>query len=211
MERWGSKLKLRDHLFAFTRQEAVERTQLFAKPQWFTQSVADMKRHEGFYEFAYPDPLSPLARKYPIAKYWGRRPGNEVLAELGEKESLGRPWTVGYGFTHGVTPASRISRAYADRRLEEEVMDHAIFLDDIYPKWKTYPLVVQTVLVNLIFNMGPNTLKDFKTTNQYIREGKYELAGQQLKKSLWFKQVGTRGREITDRLINMAIAPEHRV
>lgn len=202
--------KITDSLYKFVRQKASDQL-LFVRPPWFNQALADMKRHEGFYEYAYPDPLSPLAKKYPIAKHWGRRSGRTILQELGGQEALGRPWTYGYGFTGGVTPDSYIPRIQADRRLEQEIMEHAIHLDSIIPNWKSHPVVVQTVLVNLVFNLGPTKLRTFTTTLGLIRDRKYIEAGENLKKSLWYKQVGTRGKEITQRLITLQIAPEHRV
>jgi GH24 family phage-related lysozyme (muramidase) len=168
-----------------------------------------MKRHEGFREFAYPDPLSPLARRYPINKYWGHRLAQEVLNELGQTEALGRPWTYGYGFTEGVTPSHSIQRIVADRKLEQKVMEYSVMLDPLVPDWKKYPMVVQTVLVNLMYNMGPSRLSKFVTTLELIKAGKYQDAGRNLRKTLWFKQVGTRAVELTDRLINMRIEPNH--
>lgn len=199
-----------DNIYSFVRQKASDQL-LFVKAPWFKQAVADMKRHEGFYEYAYPDPLSPLAKKYPIRKYWGRRSGLAILQEIGGNEALGRPWTYGYGFTNGVTPESYIPRIQADRRLEQEVMEHAVQLDGIFPNWRQYPMVVQTVLVNLIFNLGATKLREFNTTIDLIKTGKYKEAGENLKKTLWYKQVGVRGVEITQRLITLRIEPEHQV
>lgn len=201
---------IRDSIYSFVRQKASDQL-LFVRPAWFNQAMADMKRHEGFYEYAYPDPRSVLANKYPIRKFWGKRSGRAVLQEVGGNESDGLPWTFGYGFTKGVTPDSYIPKIQADRRLEQEVMEHAVQLDPIFPDWHKYPVVVQTVLVNLVFNLGATKLRTFTTTIALIKAGRYQEAGENLKKSLWFKQVGSRGREITQRLITMKIEPEHQV
>lgn len=199
---------MRDYYWTYIREKAQSQF-MYTKPAWFNQVVADLKRHEGFYEYAYPDPLSPLARKYPIRKYWGTRPAHVVLKELGETEALGRPWTYGYGFAVGVTPFHQINRLVANRQIEIKAMEYAVELERLVPDWKKHPVVVQTVLVNLMYNLGYDRLKQFTTTLRMIKDGEYKMAGENLKKTLWFKQVGVRGVELTDRLTEMRIKPEH--
>lgn len=200
--------RIRNYLWYYVRDKGKSEIKP-TFPPWLKQVVTDLKRHEGFYEYAYPDPLSPLARKYPIRKYWGTRPAHEVLKELGETEALGRPWTYGYGFAVGITPYHQIKRNVADRQLEIKAMEYAAELERLIPDWKKHPVVVQTVLINLMYNMGYDRLKQFTTTLDLIKRGQYKLAGENLKNTLWFKQVGVRGVEITDRLIEMRIKPEH--
>lgn len=203
-----SKLTHSD-LYSYVRQEAADRT-LFTPAPWFKQTIADLKRHEGFYEYAYPDPLSPIAKKYPIAKYWGRRPAREVIRDLGiSNEALGRPWTYGYGFTRGVNIDSHIHRQQADRLLEQEIYEHMVGAELIFPAWKKAPMVVQSCFANLMFNMGLVKMKLFTTTMKMLREGRYAEAGENLKHSAWYKQVGVRSKELTKRLITGRIEPEH--
>ena len=60
--------------------------------------VAFILDWEKFREFAYPDPISALARAYPKAG-WGFRPAKEILAGLpaSARQLKAAPWTVGYG------------------------------------------------------------------------------------------------------------------
>lgn len=66
---------------------------------------------ELFREFAYPDPLSPLAAATRGMRLrWGFRPAREILAELPPEIAAldGAPWTVGFGQTGAtVTQNSR--------------------------------------------------------------------------------------------------------
>jgi lysozyme len=182
-----------------------------SKPLWLTQTASDLARHEGFREFAYPDPLSKLGKRYQGQKVgWGYQPGDMLLVKLGEKEADGAPWTYGYGFIGGVTPASRISVSQADRRLESEILIHVQILDKLVPKWKSMPMYVQTVLANLAFNMG-NRLAQFKNTLKFINDGQFHLAAHNLEQSLWFKQVGVRGKELVARLQTGRIPKEYLV
>lgn len=187
-----------------------------AKPRWLPQALSDLDRHEGFRQYAYPDPLSKLAKTYPATKHgWGKRPARVIAAELGLTDSdlrLGAPWTVGHGFTYRVTPDTSISKEMSMRRLEQEALDHAAGLDKVLPDWrKNMPLYAQTVVVNMIYNLGKAGFASFNTTINLLKQGKYAEAGTNLRKSLWFKQVKGRAEELVTRLEKGEIAPEHRV
>lgn len=181
-----------------------------AIPDYVRQGVADEERHEGFRQYAYPDPLSELARKYPARKYkWGYRPARMILAEIGEPASKGTPWTCGIGFTKGVTPDTQMTLEFARKRLATEVVEHAKGLDTIFPGWKTKPLFLQSVLVDMIYNMGAATLGTFKATLKLLKEGNYEQAAHNLEHTLWYTQVGNRAKENVWRLRNQMIQPEY--
>lgn len=178
---------------------------LICRPAWARQAHADLQRHEGFRPYAYPDPLSTLGKKH--GSKFGYRPARDVLRELGADEKSGGPWTVGYGFTGGVTPDSHISREEANEKLWPEIFEHAAELDKLVPDWGTYPLYVQSVLVNMVFNLGYNRLAQFKNSLALIAAGNYAAAASNLTKSAWYKQVGNRASELTQRLAQGAIQP----
>lgn len=183
--------------------------QMICRPAWAVQAHADLKRHEGFRQYAYPDPLSPLGKRH--GSKFGNRPATEVLKEIGGNERDGRPWTIGYGFTHGVGVGDSITEEQASDRLWPEVFKHANGLHSIIPKWVDMPLHVQSVLVNLVFNLGEAGLAKFKNTLKYFESGNYAAAGTALTKSLWYSQVGGRARELTQRLISGTIADKHKI
>lgn len=183
------------------------------QPKWLAQLISDLDRHEGFRQYAYPDPLSKLGKSYPASKYkWGFRPATQILKELGESEVKGRPWTVGHGFTHRVSPDTSITKQTSLIRLRQEALSHAEGLDSLIPDWRTkLPTVVQTVVANMIYNMGTERLSKFDTTLALINSGKYAEAGANLRKSLWFKQVGNRAEELVRRLETGKVDPVHLV
>lgn len=170
---------------------------------WLEQTHSDLKRHEGFREYAYPDPLSPLYRKYP-AKLWGTKPASEIV-KPGTNMRDGAPWTIGYGFTRGVEYTHRISRESADELLYEEIMEHVRRLDELVPDWRDMPVFASSTIANLIFNMGFRGLSQFKNTLKMFNARDYAGAGRNLKHSLWYSQVGRRAEELTTRLITGVI------
>lgn len=177
--------------------------------RWERQTLSDLERHEGFRPYAYPDPLSPMFRKYSSRRIrWGFRPAREIMKELGITDPrLGSPWTVGFGFTRGVTPDSHMTIEEARPELYRELIAHLTVLDRLLPEWQLYPGFVKTVLANLAFNMG-SRLGQFKNTLRYFHQRDWLRAATNLEKSLWYQQVGGRARELVWRLKNEMVQPE---
>lgn len=172
-------------------------------PPWTHQVLADLERHEAYREYAYPDPLTEWGKKYKSAP-WGTKPASVIMAELGldvKDVAKGAPWTVGIGFTHGTTYKTRTTRAESYERLKREVFEHAEGLDKLLPGWReSQPYVVQTVLVNMIFNLGTTRLSKFAPTLALFAKGDYKGAASRLENTAWYKQVGHRSKELVERL-----------
>lgn len=172
------------------------------------QVAGDLDRHEGFREFAYPDPLSSLFKKFPKER-WGFEPARDILARIGvsveDATKLGAPWTVGYGFTHGVNPDSRMSRITAERKLEQEILNIHTALSNVLTWYKDSSFVTKTVLINMAFNMGLKGLLGFKNTLRFISQKNYEQAARNMTQSLWYRQVGKRAKELVERMRTQTI------
>lgn len=69
-------------------------------------------------------------------------------------------------------------------------------LDARLPWWRDQPPVVQRVLLNLMFNLGPSTLASFTTTLGHIKAGRYDQAADALLDSLYARQVGARANRL---------------
>lgn len=178
------------------------------KVRLFNQVAADLERHEGIREFAYPDPLSLLARKYRRMP-WGYKSGRELLALVPEGEEHGRPWTVGIGFTLGVTPDSRMSTQLAKQKLKEKLNFYWMELTKVVPDIQEHPYVVQTVFLNMTFNLGRARLAQFVNTLRFLKERNYAQVAKNLEQSLWWRQVGPRAVELVDRIRTGTIKEEH--
>lgn len=167
------------------------------------QVAGDLNRHEGFREYAYPDPLSPLMKKHP-SKDWGFKPARDVLKTLGvsveQAAKDGAPWTVGHGFTGGVTLDSRMDRFTSDRKLEQKILEVDTALSNVLSWYKEASFVTKTVLINMAFNMGLKGLLGFRNTLQFISQKNYEQAARNMTQSLWFRQVGNRAKELVERM-----------
>lgn len=168
------------------------------------QYLADARKHEGFREYAYPDPLSQLARKYPKAG-WGFKPAREILNFLGVSETKGRPWTIGYGYTHGVTPDHRFTREMAEHKLKEVILESIRDAKILVSNFEDQPAAIKTVLVSMAYNMGRVTLSSFKNTLRNCVNKNYEAMAVGMEKSLWYSQVGQRAKELVKRVRTLTI------
>lgn len=168
------------------------------------QYLADARKHEGFREFAYPDPLSELARKYKHLS-WGFTPARGLLNLIGEPESKGSPWTIGYGYTHGVTPDHRFSREMAEHKLKEVILASITDAKRLVRNFEDQPDAIKTVLVSMAYNMGYRTLSTFKNTLRYCVEKNYPAMAAGMEKSLWYRQVGSRAKELVERVRTLTI------
>lgn len=177
------------------------------------QVKKDLERHEGFREYAYPDPLSPMARKYKGKDWpWGFVPARTLMARIKDaKDSDGAPWTYGFGFTYGVTPDSRITRILAERKLEALILNQDDTLAAALPWYsKGASFVTKTVLINMAFNLGLKGLLGFKNTLNFVKLKDYEKAARNMMLSLWYTQTGSRAKELALRMKTQTIEPLHK-
>lgn len=168
------------------------------------QYLEDARRHEGFREYAYPDPLSYLAKKYKHLP-WGFKPAREILNFLGVSETKGRPWTVGYGYTHGVTPDHRFTREMAEHKLKEVILTSVSDAKRLVSNFEDQPDAIKTVLVSMAYNMGYTTLSSFRNTLRYCRNKDYPNMARGMEKSLWYSQTGRRAKELVKRVRTLTI------
>ncbi len=100
--------------------------------------------------------------------------------------------TVGIGHTGKVE-----NRFYSNAEIDLLFnADLRIALQDakrLFPSFDTQPLRVKLILASLSFNLGANRLAKFVKFRKAIESNDYKLAANELRNSLWFKQVGKRG------------------
>lgn len=187
-----------------------------SKTPLLLQVKADLERHEGFREYAYPDPLSRLAKRYGHLA-WGYKPARELLNLIDDMdESDGLPWTVGFGFTSKTTPDSQMSRITAERKLDQHILDMDDALSRVLDWYKQASFVTKTILINMAFNMGlgraggTKGLLGFRNTLRYIKEKNYYSAAHNMTLSKWFRQTGSRAEELVARMSSQTIAPQHK-
>lgn len=166
-------------------------------PDWTDYLLKQIRHSEGYRQYAYPDPLSKLAKKYPASKYgWGKMPATVVLSGIAANPDDGHPWTVGYGYTHGVQPGTEFTVGMAEHKLKEVVQQYTIEVQKLVPNFKDQPDVIKAVLVDMCYNMGPKGLGTFRNTLRNFIIKDYDQAAKGMEASLWARQVGSRAKRL---------------
>lgn len=115
--------------------------------------------------------------------------------------------TIGVGWNMDARPLPRDIAAYLFKygRITSEMSDTLLDISiasaraaclKLYPKFGTFGETRQNALIDFVFNVGEGTAATFKNTNAAINAGRWGEAADNLKKSKWHKQVGTRAEEL---------------
>lgn len=117
--------------------------------------------------------------------------------------------TVGIG--HLVLPSDNLTYGqYVDNKRVMDMFEHDIVHAGIgcralVKDFDTLPDDVQGVLVNMCFNLGAPRLKDFKKFLAAVSERDFQKAAQEMKDSIWYKQVKSRGARLYSIMNNATI------
>jgi len=96
-----------------------------------------------------------------------------------------------------------ITRQEAYYFLDNDVKKFSAELRKALPWVNDAPEEVQNILLNMTFNMGISRLLSFngpQGTIRMIQRGEYQRAAENLKKSLWYRQVTSRAERLINRL-----------
>lgn len=171
--------------------------------RWRDVLLEELKIDEGFREFAYPDPLSPLAKATKKLQLpWGFKPATSILNQLPEniRTLSGKPWTVGYGKTKDVTKDTVITESAASEDLQYDIEEGIDAARSVFASFDSQLPARKNVLANMGYNLGATRLSGFHSTIRAVDEGDYESAALHMLNSLWARQVGKRARRLADRM-----------
>ena len=121
-------------------------------------------------------------RQYPYSDGTGKPPILPPRAD-GKPSKL----TIGCGWNltdNGLPPI------IIDQLLDIGIDQAARDVHALLPEWEDLSDARQRALLNLAFNMGRNTLAQFRIFLRAMQDGEFEAAAVALKDSRWFTQVG---------------------
>jgi GH24 family phage-related lysozyme (muramidase) len=123
---------------------------------------------------------------------------HEGYSDVVYEDSLGYP-TGGYGTLLSI--GTRLPKAVWDMALKFAYEEAEADID----KQFCYPHVLdpvrRVVLIDMRYNLGPEPfdgdgLKDWPIFVRQVKEGKYMEAAANMRSTLWYKQVGSRGERL---------------
>lgn len=169
---------------------------------WVEKAIDLLKKHEGFREYAYPDPLSHLGKTARYAGF-GFKPAEQIIKVYKFNPKDGEPWTIGYGFTEGVT--------YKDGPMSKEKAEGILagivntkYIPDLVDLAKsrkidfnTLPEKARIALLNMIYAMGKTRLSRFSEMWSALSRRDFLRASSEILRSLWASsQAPNRAKEI---------------
>lgn len=117
-------------------------------------------------------------------------------------------WTIAVGHNIEVDPVMKpeLGQLMKTGITDDEVnvlLDHDIAkaeadLYRVYPWAESMDEARREVLIDMTFNMGISKVFQFHNTMTMIKEGRYHDAAENLKQSLWFKEVGSRAENLCE-------------
>lgn len=116
------------------------------------------------------------------------------------EDSVGKK-TVWYGHNLVAAPLCPKATYLIKQAAEEQLLfdlQEAVTGARTFPWFHKLSQTRQDVVINMIFNMGLNSFKEFKQTIRYMKEGKHEQASKEMLDSKWARQVGPRAIELSE-------------
>lgn len=111
-------------------------------------------------------------------------------------DTVGVP-TIGYG--HNLLEP--ISKRAALVILEDDIIKTFNELDDRMDWWRDLPEQAQHVIASMVFNMGWPRFSRFKKFIAALEDRSWDRAAYEMEDSLWFQQVGLRGKELREMML----------
>jgi len=150
------------------------------EPTFYEILSSQVKRHEGFREEMYLDPL-----KIPTIGY-----GTNLQTRRAREgiESLG------LNYQTILDGKQTISEQQASKLFYEDLEDAIATSIEIFPNYSEMPLNVRLVIPDMIYNLGETRFRKFKKAIAAISSGDYETAADEMVDSKWYHQVGNRSR-----------------
>jgi len=89
-----------------------------------------------------------------------------------------------------------IAPSHSERLLSMSVEEALAGCRDIWTAFDSYPVTVQEALVDFVYNVGQWGALKFKKAVAAIEARDWKTAADEMTDSLWYKQVGQRGRTV---------------
>lgn len=116
--------------------------------------------------------------------------------------------TIGVGHNMDAQPLPQHIQAYLDEKgeitdemvlelLESDIQFALHCCRELYPNFDQFDENRRIALIDFLFNVGPGTAKTFIRTNKAINNGEWQMAASNMRHSLWYSQVKSRGVRVT--------------
>lgn len=103
--------------------------------------------------------------------------------------------TIGWGWNLDDNPIPlEVAELLFEYSFEAAKRDAAKFVGPM--TWSQLDITRQGVVINMAFNLGYSRLSGFRRFRQYLQQGDYEMAANEMINSKWYRQVKSRAKRL---------------
>ncbi len=100
---------------------------------------------------------------------------------------------LGLNFDKVIAGEQTLSDTQIEKLLDADIDSAIASCKTVFPKLTDLSDVRQRVLADMMFNLGRKRFQGFKKLIEAVKEGKFDVAADEMKDSKWYKQVKKRG------------------
>lgn len=100
---------------------------------------------------------------------------------------------IGHKFEKGEKTKENYSNVEIDSFFRSDLKEAQQIAMKVFPSFNSQPDKIKILLVSLCFNLGEGGINKFKDFKKAIDKKQYNVAANELKDSLWYRQTGKRG------------------
>jgi len=97
-----------------------------------------------------------------------------------------------------------VSPERIDKVFKEDVNNACFYCKKIFSDFDSMEDELQEIIVNMMFNLGPNGFKSLTSFVDAIKNKNYKLAAKRMRTFKWYVQVKSRAKRLADRMDKFA-------
>lgn len=105
-------------------------------------------------------------------------------------------WTIGVGHLIDKRKGGRLPNQIIDALLDYDIAEKTMQLEQSFPWFHSLNEARQEALINATFQLGINGLAKFKLTLAALRDERWAVAAEQMRRSLWARQTPGRCKRL---------------
>lgn len=121
--------------------------------------------------------------------------GNRIIGvgiNLDSPDNRARIEALGLAFERVLSGKQDLSDQQIDALLDSSLNESIVSAGRLISNFEQIPAPIQTVLVDMVFDLGAPKFREFKKTIQAVEQRDWARAADEMESSLWFVQVGGR-------------------
>jgi lysozyme len=114
------------------------------------------------------------------------------------RDAIAKMRSLGANYMDIVNGRTTLNDEQIDSLFDDNLKEAIETAQSFIPDFGQHPASVQTVLIDMAFNLGTDKLGQFKKFREALQKKDYQTAAKEMVDSRWYGQVGNRSKELVD-------------